>query len=142
MGQPQGEGLKVGFDSSLRLEFHGSKVTSDAGLIPYRELESVLGLFDLTSTVFTDKRTGRNVQHGIGNLLRQSIYSRLAGYEDVNDATRMSKDPVMRAITEKKGAKKNAASTNTMGRFETEVLTLRENLKALSEINGRWVQRA
>ena len=54
----------------------------------------------------------------------------------------MSKDPVMRAIAEKKNVKKNAASTNTMGRFETEVLTLRENLKALSEINGRWVQRA
>ncbi len=142
MGQPQGEGLRVGFDSSLRLEFHGSKVTTDAGLIAYRELESVLGLFESASQVLLDRRTGRNVQHGIGNLLRQSVYSRLAGYEDVNDATRMSKDPVMRAITEKRNAKKNAASTNTMGRFETEVLTLRENLKALSEINGRWVQRA
>lgn len=142
MEQPQGEGLKVGFDSSLRLEFHGSKVTTDAGLIAYRELESVLGLFESASQVLLDRRTGRNVQHGIGNLLRQSVYSRLAGYEDVNDATRMSKDPVMRAITEKRNAKKNAASTNTMGRFETEVLTLRENLKALSEINGRWVQRA
>jgi len=142
MGQPQGEGLKVGFDSSLRLEFHGSKVTTDAGLIAYRELESVLGLFESASQVLLDRRTGRNVQHGMGNLLRQSIYSRLAGYEDVNDATRMSKDPVMRAITEKRNAKKNAASTNTMGRFETEMLTLKENLGALSEINGRWVQRA
>ena len=49
MGQQQGEGLKVGFDSSLRLEFNGSKVTSDAGLIPYRVLEKALGLFDLLS---------------------------------------------------------------------------------------------
>ncbi|MFC1544945.1 IS1380 family transposase [Gemmatimonadota bacterium] len=142
MGQPQGEGLKVGFDSSLRLEFHGSKVTTDAGLLAYRDLDEALGLFEAASQVLLDRRTGRNVQHGIGNLLRQSVYSRLAGYEDVNDAARMSKDPVMRAITEKKSAKKNAASTNTMGRFETEVLTLRENLKALSEINSRWVQRA
>jgi len=129
MGQPQGEGLKVGFDSSLRLEFHGSKVTADAGLLAYRELDEALGLFDLTSTVFTDKRTERNVQHEIENLLRQSVYSRLAGYEDVNDATRMSKDPVMRAIAGKKKAKKNAASTNTMGRFETEMLTLRKTAK-------------
>ena len=142
MGQQEGEGLKVSFDSSLRLEFHGSKVTSDAGLLAYRDLDDALRLFDSTSTVFTDKRTGRNVQHGIENLLRQAVYSRLAGYEDVNDAARMSKDPVMRAITEKKNVKKNAASTNTMGRFETEMLTLRENLKALSEINGSWVQRA
>ena len=121
MGQPQGEGLKVGFDSSLRLEFHGSKVTTDAGLLAYRDLDEALGLFGAASQVLLDRRTGRNVQHGIGNLLRQSVYSRLAGYEDVNDAARMSKDPVMRAITEKKNTKKNAASTNTMGRFETEV---------------------
>ncbi|HUU28823.1 MAG TPA: IS1380 family transposase [archaeon] len=142
MGQQEGEGLKVGFDSSLRLEFHGSKVTSDAGLLAYRELDGVLGLFDLASKDLSDRRTGRNTQHGIENLLRQSIFSRLAGYEDVNDASRMSKDPVMRAITGRKNVKKNAASTNTMGRFETEMLTLKENLGALSEINGRWVERA
>ena len=142
MGQPQGEGLKVGFDSSLRLEFHGSKVTTDAGLLVYRELDGALGLFDSVSKDLSDVRLGRNTQHRIENLLRQSIFSRLAGYEDVNDATRMSKDPVMRAIAGKKIVKKNAASTNTMGRFETEMLTMKENLGALSEINGRWVQRA
>ena len=134
MGQQKGESLKVSFDSSLRLEFHGSKVTTDAGLLAYRDLDGVLGLFESASQVLLDRRTGRNVQHGIGNLLRQSVYSRLAGYEDVNDAIRMSKDPVMRVITEKKNVKKNAASTNTMGGFETEVLTLRGNLKALSEM--------
>ena len=91
MGQPQGEGLKVGFDSSLRLEFHGSKVTTDAGLLAYRELDGVLGLFDSVSKDLSDVRIGRNTQHRIENLLRQSIFSRLAGYEDVNDATRMSK---------------------------------------------------
>jgi hypothetical protein len=142
MEQPQGEGLKVGFDSSLRLEFHGSKVTTDAGLIPYRELDGVLGLFDSVSKDLSDVRTGRNVQHEIENLLRQSVYSRLAGYEDVNDAARMSKDPVMRAIAGKKKAKKNAASTNTMGRFETEMLPLAENRKALARINSKWVDRA
>ncbi len=142
MGQLEGEGLKVGFDSNLRLEFHGSKVTSDAGLIAYRDLDEALGLFEAASQVLLDMRTGCNIQHGIGSLLRQSVYSRLAGYEDVNDAARMSKDPVMRAITEKRNAKKNAASANTMGRFETEMLAMSDNLGALSEINGRWVQRA
>lgn len=142
MGQLEGEGLRVGFDSSLRLEFHGSKVTSDAGLLAYRELEGVLGLFDSVSKDLSNVRTGRNIQHGIENLLRQSVYSRLAGYEDVNDATRMSKDPIMRAITGKKKVKKNAASTNSMGRFETEMLTLKENHGALAGINGGWVERA
>jgi hypothetical protein len=87
----------------------------------------------------SDGRTGRNIQHDMTNLLRQSVYSRLAGYEDVNDAQRLSVDYVMRAVT---GKKKNAASINTIGRFETETLALKENLESLSEINGRWVEKA
>jgi len=142
MAQLKGEGLKVGFNGSLRLEFHGSKVTSDAGLLAYRDLDDALGLFDSVSTVLSDKRTGRNIQHAMPTLLRQSIYSRLAGYEDVNDADRLSVDPVMRAITGKKDKSKHAASANTMGRFETEILTQRENLASLSAINSEWVQRA
>jgi hypothetical protein len=86
-----------------------------------------------------DRRTGRNIQHNMTNLLRQSVYSRLAGYEDVNDAERLSVDPVMRAVT---GKKKNAASANTVGRFETEILSQKKNLEGLSEINGSWVERA
>ncbi len=62
------------------------------------------------------------------NLLRQSVYSRLAGYEDVNDAQRLSVDPVMRAVT---GKRKNAACVNTIGRFGTEILTLKENIDVL-----------
>ena len=58
--------------------------------------------------------------------------------QDVNDAQRLSIDPVMRAVTRKK---KNAASANTMGRFEIEILVQKENLKGLSEINGRWVDK-
>ena len=65
MAQLKGEGLKVGFNGSLRLEFHGSKVTSDAGLLAYRDLDDTLGLFDSVSTVLSDKRTGRNIQHAM-----------------------------------------------------------------------------
>ncbi len=60
MTQPKGEELKVGFDSSLRLEFHGSKVTSDAGLLVYCDLDEALGLFDSVSKVLSDRRTGRD----------------------------------------------------------------------------------
>ena len=82
------------------------------------------------------------IQHAMPTLLRQSIYSRLAGYEAVNDAERLSVDPVLRAITGKKAPNQQAASVNTMGRFETEFLTQRENLAGLSEINGKWVEGA
>ena len=142
MADPKGEDLKLVFDGSLRLEFHGAKVTSDAGLFAYRDLDEALGLFDSVPFVFHDSRTGRNIQHHLTALLRQSVYSRLAGYEDVNDAHRLSVDPTMRRITGKKIDNKNAASANTMGRFETQMLSVADNLKALSEVNGRWVERA
>ena len=134
--------MRVGFDGGIKLEFHGAKVTSDGGLLAYRDLDDALGLIDSLSAVFNDKRTGRNIQHDMPTLLRQSIYSRLAGYDDVNDAQRLSVDPVMRAITGKKDKGKHAASANTIGRFETDILTQRENLSSLSAINGNWVQKA
>ena len=134
--------MKLGFDSSLRLEFQGAKVTSDAGLLAYRDLDEALALFDSVPSLFHDLRTGRNIQHDLASLLRQSVYSRLAGYEDVNDAHRLSVDPTMRRITGKKIDKKNAASANTMGRFETQMLSVKDHFKALSEVNGRWVERA
>ena len=134
--------MRMGFDGGIKLEFHGAKVTSDGGLLAYRELDDALGLFDAVSTALSDQRTGRNIQHAMATLLRQSIYSRLAGYEDVNDAERLSVDPVMRALTGKRAPNKQAASVNTMGRFETEILTQHENLGNLSDINGKWVQKA
>ncbi len=139
MNHTLGERLNIHFNSKIRLEFHGARLTSDGGLLAYRELDDALRLFDSVSVLLRDRRTGRNIQHDMTNLLRQSVYSRLAGYEDVNDAHRLSVDPVMRAVT---GKKKNAASTNTMGRFETEILALKENLDGLSGINGRWIQKA
>ena len=124
----EGESMKVGFDGGIKIKFYGAKVTSDGGLLAYRDLDDALGLFDSVSANFQDNRTGRNIQHAMPTLLRQSVYSRLAGYEDVNDAERLSVDPVMRAITGKKDNGKQAASTNTIGRFETDILTQQENL--------------
>ena len=67
-----------------------------------RDLDDALGLFDSDSTVFNDLRTGRIIQHDMPTLMRQSIYNRLAGYEDVNDAQRLSIDHNMRKITGKR----------------------------------------
>ena len=55
--------MKVGFDGGIKLEFHGAKVTSNGGLLAYRDLDYALGLFDTVSAVFIDKRTGINFQH-------------------------------------------------------------------------------
>jgi len=97
-GEGKKEALRMAFDSRLKLEFHGSKITSDAGLLAYRELDAALGLTDLGENLLSDGRTGKNTQHSMVAQMRQSIFSRLAGYEDTNDAERLSVDPTMRQI--------------------------------------------
>ena len=92
------DALRVNFNKKLKLEFHGVKVTSDAGLLAYREIDDVFGLTDMAASELSDNRIGRNTQHSVTALLRQSVYSRLAGHEDTNDAERLSVDPAMRHI--------------------------------------------
>ena len=111
--------LRVDFDRRLKLEFHGSKITSDAGLLAYRELDEVLCLTDLAGAALSDVRRGKNRRHLLTGLLRQSVHGRLAGYEDVNDAERLSRDPAMRTIVDRRGLDRHAASTSRMGRFES-----------------------
>ena len=89
-----------------------------------------------------ESRGGRNVQHRLVGLLRQSVYSRLAGYEDTNDAERLAQDPTMRIIVGRRDIDRPAASTNTMSRFETEVLTQDGNVEGLDRLNAKWVDGA
>lgn len=131
MGDGQNEDLRVGFDGRLKLKFLGSQVTTDAGLLAYRELDETLGLTEMGAVVLTDSRLGSNKQHGLLPLLRQSIYSRLAGYEDVNDAERLCVDPTMRHVVGGRASQpeKPAASTSEVGRFETGILSTRGIVK-------------
>ncbi len=140
-GESRKPHLRVDFDRRLKLEFHGSKITSDAGLLAYRELDEVLDLTDLGGAALSDLRRGKNTRHLLTGLLRQSVFGRLAGYEDVNDAERLSRDPAMRAIVDRKGLDRRAASTSQMGRFETEWLATEENLAALTNLSGFWIDR-
>ena len=77
MGDCHNEDLRVGFDRRLKLKFLGSQITTDAGLLAYRELDETLGLTEMVVDVLEDSRVGSNKQHGLSLLLRQSIYSRL-----------------------------------------------------------------
>ena len=130
MGETKFGSLRVDFDRRLKLEFHGSDISSDAGLLSFRELDDALGLSELGGEVLSETRRGKNTRHLLVGLLRQSVFGRLARYEDVNDAERLSQDPVMRAIVDRKGLDRLAASASQMGRFETEWLATNENLAA------------
>lgn len=77
-------------------------MTSDGGLLLVRELDERLGLSALITENILDDRRGKNAQLPLPDLLRQSIYSRLAGYEDVNDAERLSQDPTFRLVGSEK----------------------------------------
>src|SRR6266403_1213880 len=100
MGDPVGEtdrgALRLDFDRRLMLRFRGSAITSDGGLLAYRELDDVLALTTTGGEILADARTGKNGRRQLVGLLRQSVFGRLAGYEDVNDAERLSRDPAMR----------------------------------------------
>src|SRR3954452_12289284 len=131
-GEAQGVDLRLAFDRRLKLEFHGTKVTSDAGLLPVRDLDDALGLTDLAGEVLADTRTGANGRHTLLGQFRQSVFGRLAGYEDVNDADRLAHDPAMCWVVGGAAVTGPAASTSQMGRFETEVMSEAKNLAALA----------
>jgi hypothetical protein len=115
------------------LQFRGSVIPSDAGLLAYRELDAALGLTTMAGDILADARTGKNGR--LVGMLRQSVFGRLAGYEDVNDAERLRHDPAMGWIVGGWGA---AASPSQMGRFETRWLTAEKNLSALADLSGQW----
>ncbi|MBM4004758.1 MAG: hypothetical protein FJ295_15980 [Planctomycetes bacterium] len=135
MGDCQNGDLRVGFDRRLKLKFLGSQITSDAGLLAHRELDETLGLTEIGAEMLTDSRQGSNKRHQILPLLRQSVLSRLAGYEDVNDAERLCLDPTIRYVVGGRAAlpENRAASASEVGRFETETLSTQNNLTALRE---------
>ena len=121
MADPTGEAdrssLRLDFVRRLMLQFRGSTITSDAGLLAYRELDNTLRLTDTAADAVADARTGKNGRHRLAGLLRQSVFGRLAGYEDVNDAERLCRDPAMRWVVGDRAISGFASSASQMGRF-------------------------
>jgi len=141
MGERGKRALRVNFDGKLKLEFHGTTISSDAGLLVYRELDEALGLTADLEDLIDEPRMGKNIQHKLTALFRQSVYGRLAGYEDTNDAERLRVDPSLRRIVGERAKDRFAASTSEMSRFETEILATDENLNNLTDLCGQWLDQ-
>ena len=132
--------IRLSFNPRLRVEFCGATVTSDAGLLLPRELDERLGLNALIERHLTDPRTGHNRQFPLPDLFRQSIYSRLAGYEDTNDAERLAEDPTFRMLASRERRETSIALTSTLHWFQTEVLAEERNYQGLVRLNTELVQ--
>ena len=140
MGEKPNQPFQFLFYASLKVDFQGSRVASNGGLILVRELDERLGLSEHIDQYLTDSR-GKNTQLPLADLLRQSVYSRLAGYEDVNDAECLSQDPTLRLIGSEKIWDRGAALTSRLQSFETEVLAQDQNLGGLEVINRDLIAR-
>ena len=121
MGESPKQAFQLSFNRFLRVVFQGSRVTSNGGLILVRELDERLGFGELIEQHLTDSRAN-NARLSFADLLRQSVYSRLAGYEDVNDAKQLSRDPTFRLIGSEKIWDRGAALPSRLQTFETDLL--------------------
>ena len=79
MGERQNQPFQLSFNRLLRVDFQGSRVTSDGGLLVVRELDERLSLTGLIQNHLVDSRTGRNTQFPLADLSRESPYGRAAG---------------------------------------------------------------
>jgi len=142
MGETQSRLFHLSFNASLKIAFQGSRVTSDGGLILVRELDERLEFGELIQEHLTDSRRGKNTQFPFADLLRQSVYSRLAGYEDLNDAERLSQGPTFRLIGSEKIWDRGPALTSRLQTFETEMLAQEENFAGLARLNRAPIGKA
>lgn len=100
VGNCAGEGVRIRVELDVPREGAGARA-------PIRVVRRV----NRTHDHFVDLRTEKNTRHTMTALLRQSVYSRLAGYEDTNDAERLSVDPAMRQIVGGRARETHAASS-------------------------------
>ena len=100
-------------------DFDGGLISSDAGLLPIRQLDQRLGWTTAVADIISDSRQPAKVDHGLLAIVRQRLFGLLAGYEDANDHTRLRHDPILQTVADRDG--EALASQPTLSRFENAV---------------------
>ena len=133
--------LTFSFRQSTRVvaDFKGGLISSDAGLLPLRELDDRLGWTAAVVACLTDSRDPGKTRHDLPTLLRQRLFALIAGYEDTNDHTRLKHDPILKTVADRP-LDDDLASQPTLSRFENWV-TAREVAAINRLLVEQFIQR-
>jgi hypothetical protein len=129
-------------DRRLMLQFRGSVLTSDAGLLAYRELDDVLGLTAMAGEMLADARTGKNGRHALIGLLRRSVFGRLAGYEDVNDVVYRQSCHAARTCSHNHRSRRSARHNNSTIRLRHALRSFLSCKFCIAKFHLSWASMA
>jgi len=116
-------GFRFDFGSSkpVVVEPSTAQVSSDAGLVPFRQLDEQLGLTQQFAAVLTDHREVGRIDHSFLEMVRMRVYGIVADYPDQNDHDVLRSDPIFKLICNRSIDGPDLASQPTLSRFENAI---------------------
>jgi hypothetical protein len=117
------------FGTPIVLEPSSAQLSSDAGLLPFRQLDQHLGLTRAFAAVLNDPRDPDLIEHTNLEMVRSRVFGILAGYEDQNDHDTLRTDPIFKLLADRAPDDPALASQPTLSRFENRI-----NIPALKRL--------
>jgi hypothetical protein len=136
-GERENSSVIPSFNRSIRIDFRGAKISSDAGVLMLREIDERFNITAPLTDRMEDTRRASHLRHTDVDLIRQRVYQMAAGYEDCNDAKHLRIDPALRLVLGKDD--EYAASQSMLSRFENEILGNEKGMAALDETLQRSI---
>ncbi len=105
----------------IQVEVSSAPLSSDAGLLPVRQLDERIRLTEQFADALQDRRDPTFTQQSLTSMVRQRIFGMLADYEDQNDHDTLRSDPIFKLIADRLPDDPDLASQPTLSRFENAV---------------------